>query len=143
MNNANNIDDDQNRSYIDLQYLMFDASRMHIIITSRNSTIKKMIALKTIEMTNMKFSKTIELFRRYVKIQNSKSNVTTKVNQIVKKLKCLILIIILIESYVFVTSRLSFDIKKYLFEYRQRRKKLFRRRFQQQIHRYEKIVLNT
>ena len=101
--NANNIENVQNRLYIDLRHSTPDASKMHIIITSLNLTIKNMTSLKTIRIIDIKFSKTIEMFRQCVKIQNLKLNVKTKINHIVKKLKYLILIITLIESYVFVT----------------------------------------
>ena len=46
-------------------------------------------------------------------------------------------------SYVSVTTRLSSNIRRYLLEYRERRKELLRRRAKRHIHQYGESVLST
>ena len=143
LDNTDIIDNDQQKFYIDLDYFIFDASGIHVIITSRSSTVKKMTTLNAVEITNMKSSKTIELFQKYAKIKERGQNIATEMTQIVNKLGYLTLAITLTNLYVSVTDRLSFDIKQYFFEYRQRRKELLRRRTKRYIYQYRESVLNT
>ncbi|KAL8628976.1 hypothetical protein Q9189_005317 [Teloschistes chrysophthalmus] len=143
MDSADSIDNDQDRSYIDLRYFMPDAPGVHIIITSRSSTVQEMTLLEAIEVADMESSEATELFQRCARIQGLGPELETEIGQIVKELGYLALAITLAGSYVSVTPRLSSHIRGYLPEYRRRRKELLRWRPKQQVHRYGESVLST
>lgn len=143
LDSADIIDDNGDRSYIDLQYFMPDAHGVHIIITSRSSTAREMTTLEAVEVADMESSEAAELFQRCAKIQDLGPDVEMEVGRIIKELGYLALAITLAGSYVSVTPRLSSDIGRYLPEYRQRRKELLQRRPRQHVHRYGASVLST
>ena len=143
LDSADTIDNPQDQSYIDLEYFMPDAPGVHVVITSRSATVKEMTVLEAVEVADMEPSEAVALFRRYAKLQEEGQEIRTEVAQIVKELGHLALAITLAGSYVSVTPRLSSDIRRYLPEYRQRRKELLRQRPQQHIHRYGESVLST
>ena len=143
IDSADSIDDDQDRSYIDLRYFMPDAPGVQIIITSRSLTVQDMTLLEAIEVADMESSEATELFRRCARIQGLGPELETEIGQIVKELGYLALAITLAGLYVSVTPRLSSNIRGYLPEYRRRRKELLRRRPKQQVHRYGESVLST
>ena len=98
---------------------------------------------EAIEVADMEPSEAVALFRRGAKLQEEGQEIRTEVAQIVKELEHLALAITLAGSNISVTPRLSSDIRRYLPEYRQRRKELLRQRPQQHIHRYGENVLST
>ncbi|KAL2058053.1 hypothetical protein ABVK25_001671 [Lepraria finkii] len=53
LDSADTIDNDQDNSYIDLEYILPDAPGLHVIITSRSSTAKEMTALEAVEVAEM------------------------------------------------------------------------------------------
>ena len=59
LNNANIINKNRDKTYIDLRYFLFYAFEMHIIIISRNLIVKKIIILNAIKIINIKLLKTI------------------------------------------------------------------------------------
>ena len=143
LDSADTIDDDQQTSYIDLDYFMPDAPGVHVVITSRSSTAKEMTTLDAVEVAEMEPSEARELFRRYAKLTEEGLDMTREVDEIVRELGYLALAITLAGSYVSVTPRLSSDIGRYLPEYRQRRKELLQRRATRYIHQYGESVLST
>lgn len=52
LDSADTIDDDQQKSYIDLNYFKPDAPGVHVIITSRSSTAKEMTTLDAVEVAD-------------------------------------------------------------------------------------------
>ncbi|KAK3176512.1 hypothetical protein OEA41_007835 [Lepraria neglecta] len=143
LDSADTIDNDRDKSYIDLEYFLPDAPGVHIVITSRSSIAKEMTALEAVEVADMEPPEAVELFQRYAKIKEKGQDIATEVAQIVKELGYLALAITLAGSYVSVTPRLSSDIRRYLPEYRQRRKELLRQRAKRYIHQYRESVLST
>ena len=143
LDSADTIDNDRDKSYIDLEYFLPDAPGVHVVITSRSSTAKGMTTLDTVEVAEMEPSEAIELFQRYAKMTEKGQDIATEVAQIVKELGYLALAITLAGSYVSVTPRLSSDIRRYLPEYRQQRKELLRQRAKRHIHQYGESVLST
>ena len=143
LDSADTIDDDQQTSYIDLDYFMPDAPGVHVVITSRSSTAKEITTLDAVEVAEMESLEARELFRRYAKLTEEGLDITREVDEIVRELGYLALAITLAGSYVSVTPRLSSDIGRYLPEYRQRRKELLQRRAQRHIHQYGESVLST
>ena len=143
LDSADTIDDNRDKSYIDLEYFLPNAPGVHIVITSRSSIAKQMTTLEAVEVADMEPPEAVELFQRYANIKEKSQDVATEVAQIVKELGYLALAITLAGSYVSVTARLSSDIRRYLPEYRQRRKELLRQRANRHIHQYEESVLST
>ena len=69
LDSADTIDDDQQKSYIDLDYFIPDAPRVHVIITPRSSTAKEITTLDAVEVANIKPPEAVKLFQRYAKIR--------------------------------------------------------------------------
>ena len=65
LDSADTIEDDQQISYIDLDYYIPDAPGAHVIITSRSSIAKEMTTLEAVEVADMKPPEAVELFQRY------------------------------------------------------------------------------
>ena len=143
LDSADTIDNDRDKSYIDLEYFLPDAPGVHIVITSRSSTAKGITTLDAVEVAEMEPSEATELFQRYAKIKDKGQDIATEAARIVKELGYLALAITMAGSYVSVTARLSSDIRRYLPEYQQRRKELLRRRATRYIHQYGESVLST
>ena len=142
LDSADTIDNDRDKSYIDLQYFLPDAPGLHVVITSRSSTAKE-ITTDAVEVAEMEPSEARELFQRYAKMTEEGPDIIREVDGIVKELGYLALAITLAGSYVSVTPRLSSDIRSYLPEYQQRRKELLRQRAKRYIHQYGESVLST
>ena len=143
LDSADTIDNNQDKSYINLEYFLPDAPGVHVVITSRSSTAKEMTTLDAVEVVNMEPLEAIELFQRCAKIKEENQDIITEVARIVEELGYLALAITLADSYISVTPRLSSDIRRYLLEYRQRRKELLYQRAKQHIHHYGESVLST
>ncbi len=143
LDSVDTIDNDRDKTYIDLGYFMPNAPGVHVVITSRSSTAKEMTTLDAVEVAEMEPSEATELFRRYAKLTEEGPDVIKEVDGIVRELGYLALAITLAGSYVSVTARLSSDIRRYLPEYRQRRKELLHRRAKRHIHQYGESVLST
>ena len=143
LDSADSIDNDQDRSYIDLQQFMPDGPGVNIIITSRSSTARDLSTQEAVEVADMEPLEAAELFQRCADIQEQRSDVVAELDVIVKELGYLALAITLAGAYVAATPRLSSDVRLYLPEYRQRRKKLLSRPPKRQIDRYGESVLTT
>ena len=101
LDSADTIEDDQQKSYIDLGYFIPDAPGVHV---------KEMTTLEAVKVADMKPPEAVELFQRYAKIREKGQDIATEVAQIVKELGFLALAITLVDSYVSETARLSSDI---------------------------------
>ena len=143
LDSADSIDDEQDESYINLEYFLPDAPGVHVIITSRSATAQGMTRLEAVEVGEMEASEAAELFQRSAKMTKARPEERREIDRAVKELGNLALAITLAGSYVSVTSRLSSNIGRYLPEYRQRRKELLQRRPKQHVHRYGESVLST
>ena len=69
LDSADIIDNDRDKSYIDLRYFISNAPEVYIIIISRSLIAKEIITLNAVEVANMELSKAVELFQRCAKIR--------------------------------------------------------------------------
>ena len=53
LDSADTIDNDRDKSYIDLEYFLPNAPGAHVVITSRSSTAKEMTTLDAVEVADM------------------------------------------------------------------------------------------
>ena len=143
LDSADTIDNEQDRSYVDLQYFLPDAPGVHVVVTSRSATAPDMTPLEAVEVGEMEPLEATELFQRAAKMTAIGPEARSEIGRIVEELGYLALAITLAGSYVSVTPRLSSDVGRYLPEYRQRRKELLQRRPKQHVHRYGASVLST
>ena len=139
---ADAIDDEEDKSYIDLRYFLPDAPSVNVIITTRSAIATEMTQLEEVNVAEMEPSEAAELFIRCAKLKND-SQAGIEVELIVKELGYLALAITLAGSYVSMTPRLSSDLKQFLPEYRQRRKALLSQKPKRLIHQYGESVLGT
>lgn len=63
LDSADTIDNDRDKTYVDLRYFMPDAPEVHVVIISRSSTAKELIMLDAVEVTDMELLEEIELFQ--------------------------------------------------------------------------------
>ena len=59
----NIINNNRDKTNLDLRYFMPDASEVYIIIISRSLTAKEITTLDAVEIEDMKLPETIELFQ--------------------------------------------------------------------------------
>ena len=62
LNSANIIDNDRNKSYIDLRYFIPDTPEVYIIIISRSLIAKEIITLEAVKVAEIKLLEARELF---------------------------------------------------------------------------------
>jgi tetratricopeptide (TPR) repeat protein len=139
---ADAIDDEEDKSYIDLRYFLPDAPSVTVIITTRSAIATEMTQLKEVNVAEMDPSEAAELFIRCAKLTND-SQAGTEVELIVKELGYLALAITLAGSYVSMTPRLSSDLKQFLPEYCQQRKAFLSQKPKRLTHQYGESVLGT
>ena len=99
LDNADTINNDQDKSYINLEYFLRDAPGVHIAITSRSSTAKEMTTLEAVEVADMEPSEAEELLQGCAKMKEKTQDIITEVTRIVKELGYLALAITL-DSYL-------------------------------------------
>lgn len=139
---ADAIDDEEDKSYIDLRYFLPDAPSVNVIITTRSAIVTEMTELEEVNVAEMEPSEAAELFIRCAKLKNN-SQAGIEAEIVVKELGYLALAVTLAGSYVSMTPRLSSDLKQFLPEYRQRRKALLSQKPKRLIHQYGESVLGT
>ncbi|KAL9001661.1 MAG: hypothetical protein Q9188_005374 [Gyalolechia gomerana] len=76
------IDNNQHRSYIDLEYFIPNAPGIHIIITSRSSTAKEIIQLEAVEVAEIEALEATELFKRSAKIKEAGQKILEEISAI-------------------------------------------------------------
>ena len=140
---ADNIDDSNNPSYVDLNSLLPDAPNVDVIVTTRSSRAVDMTTLEAVHVANMDLWEAAELFRRCAKLNHTTVEVENEICLIVEKLGFFPLAIALAGSYVSMAPHLSNDVTKYLPEYRKRRRQLLNLKPSKLVHRYGASVLST
>ena len=143
LDSADTIDNNRDKSYIDLAYFMPDTPGVHVVITSRSSTAKGITQLDAVEVAEMELLEATELFKRSAKMKEVEPDKTREIERIVKELGYLALAITLAGSYVSVTPRLWSDIESYLPEYYERRREILQRQPMRHVHWYGESVLST
>ncbi|KAL8856213.1 MAG: hypothetical protein Q9178_007178 [Gyalolechia marmorata] len=140
---ADLVDNEDDSSYYDLRDFIPDSPSLHVIITTRNSSLKDISKLDGVEVGVMEKSEAAELFWKSSKIKDKTGQSRTEIDLIVQELGYLALAISLAGSYVSATPRLSRNIQEYLPEYRVRRKELLRQKPKRMVHAYGASVLTT
>jgi tetratricopeptide (TPR) repeat protein len=143
LDSADVIDDDDNESYINLEFYLPDVLTVDVIITTRYIGAAEIATLAPVEVGEMETTELAELFRKCAKLKSLQPWVDAEVLQIVAELGKLALAITLAGSYVAATPRLRSDIRLYLLEYRERRKQLLSMKAKKLIHRNGESVLST
>ena len=86
LDSADTIDNDRDKSYIDLGYFMSDTPGVHAVITSRSSTAKEMTTLDAVEVAEMEPSEAIEQFKRSARLMKAGPDKTREIERIVEEL---------------------------------------------------------
>jgi tetratricopeptide (TPR) repeat protein len=143
LDSADTIDNEDDISYVDLEYFLPDASSVDNIITTRSSRAQEMSILETVEVAEMEADEATALFRKCARLNHELKDAAEEILKIVKELGYLALAVTLAGSYVATRPRLSSDLRQYLPEYRERRKQLLDLRATKHVHRYGESVLST
>jgi hypothetical protein len=98
LDSAAAIDDDDNESYINLEFYLPDAPTADVIITTRHVGVEEMATLAPVEVGVMEITGSAELFRKCAKLKSPQLRVNAKVLQIVEELRRLVLAITLAGS---------------------------------------------
>ncbi|KAL9090851.1 MAG: hypothetical protein Q9165_005059 [Trypethelium subeluteriae] len=139
---ADAIDDEKSKRYIDIKHFIPDIVSSHVVITTRIEAAKEMTRSGGVQVGDMDETQAVDLFCKCSELHCDYESIE-EVKAIVKELGYLALAIILAGTYVATTPRLQTDIKAYLPEYRQRRRKLLDRRPERIMHQYSESVLTT
>ena len=155
LDSADALDDDDDESYINLEFFLPDAPTVDVIITTRHARAAEITTLAVVEVGEMEATEAAELFRKCAKLQSpqpdtstevlrpSRPDINTEVLQIVAELGKLALAITLAGSYVAAKPRLRSNIHSYLPEYHERRKELLSVKAKRLVHRYGESILST
>ena len=143
LDSADTIDNERNRSYINLEYFLPDAPEMHVVFTSRSVRGLDITPLEVVEVGEMEPPEARELFLPTAKMTATGLEGRSEIGRIVKELGYLALAITLVGSYVSAAPCLLSDIGKHLPKYWERRKEPLQRRPRQCVHRYGASVLST
>ena len=140
---ADNVEHEEEPSYVDLRYFLPDDPSVDIVITTRNASTRKMSRLEGLEVAEMAPEEAKMLFVKQAEMTATTSEQEREVAAIVDELGCLALAVTLAGSYVAATPRLTGDITQYLPEYRRRRKELLNQKPERLVHQYGASVLTT
>jgi tetratricopeptide (TPR) repeat protein len=143
IDSADSIDNVEDPSYVDLNYYFPDAPRVDMIITTRSSQAHTTSPSGAVEVGKMAAAEAVELFRKCAKPLETSQDIEGEILTIVKELGYLALAIMLAGSYVGATPRLSSNVRLYLPEYHEHRKRLLSRKAIPNVHRYGESVLST
>ncbi|KAJ8108175.1 hypothetical protein OPT61_g8359 [Boeremia exigua] len=140
---ADTIEDKEADGYIDIRHFIPSAVSLDVIVTSRSGMAKDMTRLEGVHVGEMEAGQAAQLFQKYARIPRDDADAGDEVLCIVKELGCLALAVTLAATYVGSTPRLQGNIKEYLPEYRQRRRKLLELKPESLVHQYSESVLTT
>ena len=145
LDSADEIDEGDGGSSINLEFFLPDAPTVDIIITTRHAQVAEITTLMAVDVGEMETTEAVELFLKCAKLKSTRPGVDmeAEVLRIVEELGRLALAITLAGSYVAATHRLKSDISLYLPEYRERRKQILGMKARKLIHRYGESVLST
>ncbi|KAJ9651312.1 hypothetical protein H2198_009406 [Neophaeococcomyces mojaviensis] len=143
MDSADQIEDAEGSSYVDLHHYLPEAPRLDRIVTTRSSRAQEMSIQEAVAVAEMSEDEATQLFRRCARLQQTTEQNNQAIEAIVKELGCLALAITLAGSYVHEHPDLSSDVGRYLEEFQRQRKQLLGRRAHRLLHQYGESVLST
>lgn len=140
IDSADNIANEGHSLYINPHTFLPDDPSIHVIITTRDGSAKRMSMLTAVEVGAMEEEEAAALFMKHAETE-PRSSQDDEVPRIVQELGFLALAVILAGSYVRTTYRLRRDVSQYLPEYRKRRKELLNPKPNWLVDRYSESVL--
>jgi hypothetical protein len=140
---ADAVDDEGGHEYINLRHYIPDSPLLDVIITTRSKTVKDMTLLDGVEVGEMEEGQALDLFYALSKLKDRSQDTEDEIKRVVKELGCFALAVTLAGTYVLQTPRLLRDIKQYLPEYRDRRRKLLSQKPKELINQYSESILTT
>jgi len=143
MDSADEIEDTERTSYIDLHHYLPEAPRLDRIITTRSSRAQEMSTQEAVAVAEMSEVEAAQLFRKCAKLKQTNEQLNQDIEAIVKELGYLALAITLAGAYVHETPSLSSDLGRYLEEFQRQRKRLLGQRAHRLVHQYGESVLST
>jgi tetratricopeptide (TPR) repeat protein len=140
---ADTVDDEEDDEYIDLMHYVPESRLLDVIVTTRSATAKDMTALDGVEVGEMEEEQAVDLFYALSTLKDRGQPTNDEITLIVEELGLFALAVTLAGTYVAQTPRLLDDIKQYLPEYRERRRKLLSQKPKRLVHQYGESVLTT
>lgn len=113
---ANHIEDENSSCYIDIKKFLPNAPKLHVIITSRSTSVMDISPLRGVIVGRMEPEQAVELFRRSLRLPQTDRTVETDVVAIVEKLGCVALAVATAGTRVAKSPRLQSNIVDYLCE---------------------------
>ena len=143
LDNADAIDNPQDRNYVDLRRLIPSSSLAHVLVTSRSDAALGLSSFEGVQVRELEVPQAMELFSKTAKLGDRSTAAQRHIRAIVNELGCLALAVNLAGTYVSHSARLSLHVEEYLTEYRQRRRKLLDLKPSPLIHQYGESVMTT
>ncbi|KAF1828162.1 hypothetical protein BDW02DRAFT_271760 [Decorospora gaudefroyi] len=129
-------------NFVDIQHFIPDAPSVDVVITTRSSSAEGLTSLEVVKVAEMEAAEATTLFKKCSKI-DCKGDDEATINEIVDELGYLALAVCLSGTYISNTPRLKLNLRKYLDEYRTRRKEILARKPNRLVHQYGESVLTT
>ena len=140
---AEYVDLGRDPASVNLRYFLSDDSSVDVIITARNTDVKKIFSRNGIGVAEMTSEKATTLFLNEAERKAVTTEQRAEVASIVEEFGYLALAVSLAGAYVAATPRLAADITQYLLEYRRRRRELLDQKSVKLVHQYSTSVLTT
>ena len=139
---ADSVDYENDDSFVDIQHYIPNSPCVDVIITTRSASVKGIASLEAVEVAGMEITEATALFSKAAKLDPKRENEAI-IEEIVNELGRLALAINLAGTYISNTPRLQWNLRQYLDEYRERRKKLLSQKPIRLVHQYGQSVLTT
>lgn len=140
---ADHVEPECDLASVDLRYFLPDDPSVDVIITTRNTSVRKISSLNGVEVAEMTPEEATTLFLKEAEMTAVTSEQKREVKSIVEEVGYLALAVSLAGAYVAATPRLRADIMQYLPEYRHRRRELLSQKPEQLVHQYSTSILTT
>jgi hypothetical protein len=83
---ADALNDGSDESYLNLEFFLPDAPTVDVIITTRHVRVAEIMTLTTVDLEEIEITETMELSRKYAKLQSSGPDANEEVLLIVTEL---------------------------------------------------------
>lgn len=139
---ADQLDNDEDASYVDIQQYIPGSIGFHIIITSRSLTARNLSTFEGVDVRELNPNEAVNVFLNCSKITTGGFN-TTDVDALVKELGYLPLAITLAGIYISQTPRLASNLSQFLQEFNEQRDRLLTRKPNKSLHGYSLNMMTT
>lgn len=139
---ADQLDNDGDANYVDIQQYIPGSVGFHILVTSRSLTARSLSTSEGIDVRELNPNEAVNVFLNCSKVTTGAFNITD-VDTLVKELGYFPLAITLAGIYVSQTPRLASNLSQFLEELHEQRDRLFTRKPNKSLHGYSLNIMTA